>query len=66
MRELEDKIARLKLQAEYLLNRLQRLAYGSPQAMETRKDLEATVKRLTVLMDERARLLFELGLATKI
>jgi hypothetical protein len=59
VRELEDEIHLLNLRAEQLVIHLQELWSGSPEAIATRRKLEAMVKTLVSLQDERARLLRE-------
>jgi hypothetical protein len=60
MRGLEDEIRLLKLRTEQLAIHLQQLWSSSPEALMTRRKLEAMVKTLALLEDERARLLGEL------
>ena len=65
MRELEDEIARLNLRAEQLLIHLQRFAVGSPEAIETRRNLELIVETMVFLKGEHARVLSALNSAPK-
>jgi hypothetical protein len=66
MRKLEDEIARLNLRAEQLLIHLQELPSGSPEAIETRRTVEAMVDALTLLKSEQARVLSELRSARQV
>jgi uncharacterized protein involved in exopolysaccharide biosynthesis len=60
MRELEDEIARLELQAEQLSIHIQELSPSSAEAAAARANLETMVHRLKFVKNARDRLIKEL------